>query len=226
MMISPESYYEQYIKGKTKEQIRSAIHGLKQEMGRLKNTMESPDYVQEPIVHPSEDTSIHWTREYLERAKLAYVQAGGTYNLSKSEEKVVDFDANTDSICKITFSIGGFFGGYRSYVVEISDNLKAYTKLWENVEPLALLDTDNDETFTKATFISALADLYIGEWRRSYSTQRFGYMVCDGTQWELEFEYNNGHKPVRFNGDNSYPYNFDKLKMLFGINDTEEVEDE
>ena len=51
-------------------------------------------------------------------------------------------------------------------------------------------------------------------------------MVCDGTQWELEFEYNNGHKPVRFNGDNSYPYNFDKLKMLFGINDTEEVEDE
>ena len=29
MMISPESYYEQYIKGKTKEQIRSAIHGLK-----------------------------------------------------------------------------------------------------------------------------------------------------------------------------------------------------
>ena len=29
MMISPESYYEEYIKGKTKEQIMSAIHGLK-----------------------------------------------------------------------------------------------------------------------------------------------------------------------------------------------------
>jgi hypothetical protein len=34
--------------------------------------------------------------------------------------------------------------------------------------------------------------------------QRFGYTVCDGTQWELEFEYNNGHKPVRFDGDNSH----------------------
>ena len=39
-------------------------------------------------------------------------------------------------------------------------------------------------------------------------------------------EYNNGHKPVRFDGDNSYPYNFDRLKMLFGIDDTEEDDDE
>jgi len=55
---------------------------------------------------------------------------------------------------------------------------------------------------------------------------RFGHTVCDGTQWELEFEYNNGDKPVRFDGDNSYPYNFDKLQMFFGIDDTEEDADE
>lgn len=226
MMISPEGYYEEYLKGKNKEQIMSAIRGLKQEIGRLKNTIESPDYIQEPIMHPSEDTRLHWTREYMDRAKLAYVEAGGTYTLSKSEEKTVDFDTNLEAICKITFSIGGFFGGYRSYVIELSDELRAYTKLWEDEEPLTLLDTDNEETFTKATFIAALADLHIGEWRRRYSTQRFGYTVCDGTQWELEFEYNNGHKPVRIDGDNSYPYNFDKFKMLFGIDDAEEDEDE
>lgn len=62
--------------------------------------------------------------------------------------------------------------------------------------------------------------------RRRYSTQRFGYTVCDGTQWELEFEYSNGHKPVRIDGDNSYPYNFNKFQMLFGIDETEEDEDE
>ena len=226
MMISPEGYYEENLKGKPKDQIMSAIRGLKQHIGLLKNTMESPDYGQEAIVHPSEDTRIHWTREYLERAKLAYNQAGGNYTLSKSEEMAADFDSNMDSICKIIFSIGGFFGGYRGYVVELSDEVKAYTKLWEDEEPLSLLDTDNDETFTKATFIASIADLHIGEWRRRYSTQRFGYTVCDGTQWELEFEYNNGHKPVRFDGDNSYPYNFDRLKMLFGIDDTEEDNDE
>ena len=226
MMISPEGYYEENLKGKPKDQIMSAIRGLKQHIGLLKNTMESPDYGQEAIVHPSEDTRIHWTREYLERAKLAYNQAGGNYTLSKSEEMAADFDSNMDSICKIIFSIGGFFGGYRGYVVELSDEVKAYTKLWEDEEPLSLLDTDNDETFTKATFIASIAALHIGEWRRRYSTQRFGYTVCDGTQWELEFEYNNGHKPVRFDGDNSYPYNFDRLKMLFGIDDTEEDDDE
>ena len=82
------------------------------------------------------------------------------------------------------------------------------------------------EAFTKVTFTAVLADLHIGEWRRRYSTQRFGYTVCDGTQWEWEFEYNNGHKLERFDGDNSYPYNFERLKMIFGIDDTEEDEDE
>ena len=226
MMISPEGYYEEYLRGKTKTQLMTTIRGLKQEIGRLKNTMESPDYGQEEIVHPSEDTRLHWNREYLERAKQAYAEAGGTYTLSKSEEKAADFDSNMDFISKITFSIGGYFGGYRSYVIELSDGLRAYTKLWEDEEPLSLWDEYNEEPFTKDTFIDALKDFHIGEWRRRYSTERFGYVVCDGTQWELEFEYNNGHKPVRFNGDNSYPYNFDKFQMLFGIDAIEEDENE
>jgi len=225
-MISPEIYYEEYLKGKTKEQIMSAIRGLKQEIGRLKNTMENPDFDRELIVHPNEETRLHWTREYLERAKQAYAEAGGTYTLSKSEKKAADFETNMDFICKITFCIGGFHEGYCSYVVELLDGLRAYKKLWGDEEPLDLLDADNEDLFTKVTFIEAVADLHIGEWRRSYSTKRFGYMVCDGTQWELEFEYNNGHKPVKFYGDNSYPYNFDRFKLLFGIYDTEEYEDE
>ena len=225
MMISPESYYGEYLKGKTKEEIMTAIRGLKQEIGHLKNSMENPYDGLKTVIHPSEDTRLYWSREYLDKAKQAYVEAGGTYTLSKSEEKAADFDANINAICKITFNIGGYFGGYRSYIVELSEELKAYTKLWEYEETL-LLDGDNNEPFTKDTFIAALKDLHIGEWRRRYSTKRFGYMVLDGTQWELEFEYNNGHKPVRFDGDNSYPYNFDKFQMLFGIDVTEEDEDE
>lgn len=225
-MISPEGYFEEYLKGKTIEQMMTAIRGLKQEMGRLKNVMESPSYGQELTVSPSEDTRIQCTREYLKRARLAYFQAGGTYSLSKSEEKTADFDSNIDAISKIAFSIGGFFGGCHSYVVELSDGLKAYSTLWEDKESMVLFNDDSDEPFTKETFLAALADLHIGEWRRNYSTKRFGYEVCDGTQWELEFECLNGHKPVRFDGDNSYPYNFDKFKMLFGIYNAEEEEDE
>lgn len=41
----------------------TAIRGLKQEIGRLKNTMKGPDYGQELIMHPSEDAHLHLTRE-------------------------------------------------------------------------------------------------------------------------------------------------------------------
>ena len=49
MMISPEGYYEFYLKGKTQEQIKSTIRGLKNEIGYLKNVMEHPDYGKEII---------------------------------------------------------------------------------------------------------------------------------------------------------------------------------
>ena len=179
MMISPESYYEKYLKGKTKEEIMTAIRGLKQEIGHLKNSMENPYNDIKTVMHPSEDTRLHWSRKYLDKAKQAYGEAGGTYTLSKSEEKAADFDANINAICKITFSIGGYFGGYLSYVVELLDGLKAYTKLWEDEEPLSLWDDDNQEPCTKDTFTAALKDLHIGEWRRHYTTKRFGYMVID-----------------------------------------------
>ena len=129
MMISPESYYEEYLKGKTKEEIMTAIRGLKQEIGHLKNSMENPYNDTKTVMHPSEDTRLHWSRKYLDKAKQAYVEAGGTYTLSKSEEKAADFDANINAICKITFNIGGYFGGYSTYIVELSEELKAYTKL-------------------------------------------------------------------------------------------------
>ena len=227
MMISPEIYYEEYLKGKIKERKMTAIRGLKQKIGRFKNTIENPYAGIKTVTHPSEETRIQCTREYLERVKEAYVEAGGTYTLSKSEEKSADFNANIDSICRITFSIGGYFGGNSSYIVELTDELKAYTKLWEDEEPLSMWDNYNEEPFTKDAFIEALKKLDIGEWRRRYSTKRFGYMALDGTQWELEFKYINGHKPISYDGDNSYPYNFNKFQMLFGIDDTEEeYEDE
>lgn len=227
MMISPESYYEQHLKRKSKELIMTAIRGLKQEIGRLKNIMENFYAGVNAVTHPSEETQIQCTREYLEKAKETYVEAGGTYTLSKAEKRAADFNANMDSIEKITFSIGGYFGGYNSYIVELTDELRGYTKLWEDEEPLSLWGNYNEEPFTKDTFIEALKKLHIGEWRRRYSTKRFGYMVLDGTQWELEFKYNNGHKPISYDGDNSYPYNLNKFQMLFGIDDTEEdYEDE
>lgn len=68
-MISLESYYEEYLKGKTKEEIMTAIRGLKQEIRRLKSTLENPDYDDSAIIHPDKFAYIYWTRVYLEKAK-------------------------------------------------------------------------------------------------------------------------------------------------------------
>lgn len=85
-MISPESYYEEHLKGKTKEEIMTTIRGLKQKTGRLKNLMENPYSEKKAEMRLSGDTLLQLTREYLSIAKQAYVESGGTYTLSKSEE--------------------------------------------------------------------------------------------------------------------------------------------
>jgi len=38
--------------------------------------------------------------------------------------------------------------------------------------------------------------------------------ILDGTQWELEIYFSNGHKPVKIYGSNDYPVNFDRISTL------------
>lgn len=217
MMISPEVYYEIFLKGKTAEQIMTAIRGLKQKIGYLKNTMEHPDYGQMPITQPSDDVRLSCTRMYLERAKEALAEAGGTYNASQAEMKAAAFNASIPSICKVIFSIGGFFGGYetRTYILDEEH-------LYMNVEHSLILEPSNleiepDYPMTKEEFLDGIKELHIGEWRTRYDPSRFGYTVLDGTQWELEIYFSDGHKPKKIYGSNSYPYNFNKFTQLLGM---------
>jgi len=225
MMISPESYYEDNLREKDAKQIRTIIRGLKNEMGRLKNIMEHPDYGTELTACPSEAVRLSCTREYLERSKQALVEAGGTYTPSQAELHALDFTDNIDHISKFSFSIGGYFGGYNTYVANLSGNeLRFESQHWEISKPMGVFDEDG-EPLSRETFLEGIRKLHMGEWMRSYSLKRFGYMVLDGTQWEVEIEYDNGHRNVRFDGDNSYPYNFNDLKVLFGIKEASEDEE-
>ena len=229
MMISPEGYYEEYLKGKTAEQIMTAIRGLKQEIGHLKNTMEHPDYGCEPIMHPSEDVRLWCTRMYLERAKEALVAIGGVYKPSKAELKAVAFDESIPAIRKIVFTIGGFFSGHETHTIILNDE-----HLHKDVEHSLILKPSNfyippDYPVGKEEFLDGIRDLHIGEWRSNYDPRRFGYVVMDGTQWELEILFSDGHRPVKIYGSNAYPYNFNKFLELLGIDpmvDEEDAEDE
>ena len=218
MMISPDTFYEMNLKGKTEEQIMTIIRGLKREIGRLKNIVENPNYKnREWAICPSEDVQLSCSRDYLKRAKQALLEIGGTDVPSAAEQKAMAFDENIPFISKIEFFIGGHFGGYetRTYTID-GDKVKTYVEHSLIPKP-SNFDDSEIEPLDKEEFLEALKDLHIGEWRKRYDCRKFGCFIMDGTQWHLEIYFSNGHRPVKIYGDNAYPYNFDYALDLFGI---------
>ena len=215
MMISPETFYDENLKWKSEREILAVIRGLKQKIGRLKNIMEHPDYVQ--TMYPGEDTQIWCYRLYLDRAKQALVEVGGTYTPSQAELRAEKFNANLPYIFKVEFSITSFFAGFedKTYLIDgdkvtTTVNRAFYTTPTEPSEY-------EDEEMDKDTLIEGLAELNIGEWRKEYDPKRFDIRICDGTSWYLNIYFTNGIRPVKIDGCNDYPYNFARLLELFDI---------
>lgn len=221
MMISPEGFYESEIKGKDHDGITKVISRLKREIAMLKRTMEHPDYGTKTIMHPSESTQLLYTRLYLECAKKALAEVGEPYKPTAAEQRVMDFDTNIKNISKITLRIGGFFVDRRTYTIKLDKQLHFWVEDMFTPTPTSD-DIAADYPMTKEEFFETFAELHVGEWRKYYSTERFGYVVMDGTQWKLKIEYNNGHKTFTRSGSNAYPYNFRNLTELFGIEEENE----
>lgn len=213
MMISPEYYYEEYLKGKNEKQILSAIRGLKNHIGHLKNVMENPNYGTDPIIHPSEDVQISCNRLYLQRAIKALDDMGCPYKYSKAEMKSIEWQNDLEHISKIIFEIGGYFQGFTEYMIEVADDSAVMCSKYRLSSEL----NETEKKIDKNELLYRLSELYIGEWRKDYNPERFGIAVLDGTQWQLKLEFNNGRKPCEFSGSNSYPYNFNKLLDIFEI---------
>ena len=211
-MISPEGYYELSLKGKNADEILNEIKKLKRRITELKRIAEHPEY--KSTMRPDEGVQIACSREYLERAKQALAELSVEYQPTKAELKAIEFDANIPYITNITLSIGGYFYGEDKYVVVIADDDVHYSFAHSDI-PISADDFKvMDLEMTKEEFLEEIKDLHIGEWRKNYDTMRFGYDVCDGTQWTLEIKYAKEKKPVKIYGDNAYPYNFNRLKDL------------
>ena len=217
MMISPETYYEMNLQGKSPKEIMEKIRSLKIKIGQLKRSIENTDdMVLE--VFPSRLTRLKCDRDYLERAIRAYEEAGGEYVRSKAEQKDHDFNEALDSMSKLVFTIGGFFCGHETRTFTVSDG-----QVLVDVEK-TMISMDKEEEhgpYRKEDFISGIKALHIGEWKRTYNDP----LVMDGTQWELDIYYNNGRRPTKISGSNAYPYNFDDLKEFLEV-EMEDEEDE
>ena len=219
MMISPETYYRNNIEGRSEKEILHEIRRLKREISSLISTLEHPDYNDSFRCHPSESTRLHWTRKYLEKAKQGLEEIGAVYQPTKEEKKAALFNENAQYINKLEFTIGGYDCGYETTTVRI-DEEHLYMDVNHTLIPKPVnFHIEPDYLGKKENFIKSLQKLHIGEWRKKYTLERFGYSICDGTQWELSIYYDGDIKPVRIYGDNAYPYNFDQLLELLGKED-------
>ena len=221
MMISPEGYYEYHLKDKNADQIMTIIRGLKREINRLRQVLEDPEYPYRPDhIDPDESVQLWCNRLYLERAKLALVEAGGTYIPTKAEEKALAFEKDLELIQSLTFSIGGFFSGHkiRTYTI----NGEAVNLLIDHSLSFAPPEADSETEclLTKADLVAGLRELHLNEWRKEY----YNPCVLDGTQWELEIRFSDSRRPLKIYGSNAYPYNFDIFLQLLNIQEDEAEE--
>lgn len=102
----------------------------------------------------------------------------------------------------IKFTIGGFFGGYKTVEISINGGKVSY-KILRN----GLLNVDkkiSSAVEVSKAWLNELDALQIFSWAENYSTD-----ILDGTQWELTFK--DGKKIYRGYGSNAYPENFERF---------------
>lgn len=86
MMVSPDWYYEEKLKGKTAEQIKKEIRSLKRKISHLKKVVANPqDYMEEWGICPDPQVLLELHGLYLQKAIEALMDAeeylGGTPSL-------------------------------------------------------------------------------------------------------------------------------------------------
>ena len=220
MMISPEAFYEENLKGKSAGEILRVIKSLKREINRLKKIAESNDVLPEKMIDPDPLTQIKVYRDYLERAKVAFAEAGGEYKPTKAEMKDQEFNEALRLMKKFVFEYGGFCGGYETHTYTFVGE-KVLFDLRHRMD-MEIFDPPEEEPFPKDYFLERLAELHIGEWKNNYMNPS----ILDGTQWGIDIEYEGERKPVHIDGSNKFPYNFDDLLGFLGVDNEDDLDDD
>ena len=208
MLSGPSLIYEECM-SLSEEQIYAKIRSIKRYMARIKSEIERCED-KSVVIDPSDSVILSVEREYLAAAKKALEDKGYEYKKTRKDIASEIFVANIPSIEKITFSLGGYFGGYDICSI-IFDGDKVVLSKSHSYSPEEA--SNIQPGVTKDDFLNLLNDLHIEEWKKKYDDP----FTCDGTQWKLSFLYSHGQPSVEFWGSNKYPYNFDNLTSLFKL---------
>jgi len=156
-MISPETYYSLNLEEKTPAQIMTAIRGLKREISRLKRVLEHPDYA--CTICPSVDVRLSCMQDYLEKAKQALTEAGGSYTPTKDERRIAEFNEHLETVADVRFRIGGYLTEKEDKTVVVSgDDLLLKSEFFPEAEK----NVEVVYQGVKKDFITSLQRLNLG----------------------------------------------------------------
>ncbi|MFR9019974.1 MAG: hypothetical protein ACLVH8_09755 [Fusobacterium sp.] len=209
-MISPEEYFQKYLKDKNEKEILKQIQKIKRKINKLKRTIEEKNIV-EAHSFPNIELQISYNRLYLKEGIKALESLGKIYTPSRLELKSFKFNENIKNISSLCFSIGCYFDGYNIYNIDLTST-EAKITVSHSFSPLSEDINFDSKTFyiNKEKFLKKLKSFYIGEWKRYYCQPE----ICDGTQWDLTIKFTNEIKVLKYGGDNGFPYNFAEFKKF------------
>lgn len=213
MMISPELYKEQNLKGRSKEEIFKLIKELRKEISELVQIEDTPDSEPSPML-PGRRTIISCDREYLKAAIEAYEETGGVYNPSDKERRELEFNNSLNHLGCVKFTLFSFVRGSEVWIctIEEEDVLVRRMDFMRFPDEGQPAESKDEFRITKEEFFEGIKELHVTEWKRSYMRKEI--VFDDGGDWSLEFFYYGPEKTRKYTGSGIYPYNFDELASL------------
>ncbi|MBQ7332996.1 MAG: hypothetical protein IJW38_01435 [Clostridia bacterium] len=210
MLLSAETYRDMYLEGKDESSVKEEAVKLRREIARLKYKMESPSYPFETHPFPSEYDQLSACRSYLNEANERLLALGVTPEYSEEELLNRDFSNNADCIRKVSLAIGTYLD--HCYELRIYDSEATLCRISGGNKSVEV-------SLDREKVISSLLTLNMGEWRDSYLPEHYGSSFSEPVRWRLLIEFSNSFAPRFYEGVGVFPYNFDKLKRLLGVED-------
>ncbi|MBQ9071286.1 MAG: hypothetical protein IJY23_08085 [Clostridia bacterium] len=206
MYITVDSYEEMYLKDRTEEEISLEVEKLRREIEKMKRRLESPSYVYDSHVFPSEADTVEIYRSYLERATDKLSLMCGKSVLTEEEKALSIFDSMIDSISCLTLTVGRYLQD--KYEIEIcGEEARLIKQSLGGEKSVSLIDK-------KAT-LDRIRAIRIGEWRDSYLPEHYGCTLNEPTRWQLRIDYMSGAAPKFYDGLGVFPYNFERFSKIF-----------
>ena len=209
MYISVEDYYDMYLKDKNEETVAMELEKMRMSIDDLKRKIESPLYSYGSGMPISEGSVVAIYRDYFNRAADHLAKMRGIASvLTEEEKRALIIDSMLPSLSALTLTVGSYL--QYKYTLSVTDTSAFVT--------FNSLDGRSERReLNRDAVLAELAELHLGEWRDLYTPEQYGCTLNDPDKWQIRIEYKNGSAPYFSDGIGIYPYNFNVLCDILGV---------